>query len=67
MSKLPSRELADYSTCGFCKDKGITFDDFNSFRFCTCVAGAALMLHEPDAVSEANQARLKVQGIGAKR
>lgn len=56
-----------FPTCGFCCDKGLTFDEFNHYRFCTCVSGAALMLHEPDAVTEANAAYQKVQMIGAKR
>ena len=49
----------EYPLCSFCADKGITFDDFNGFRFCGCPAGQLRALAEPQACGEANEARVK--------
>lgn len=57
----------EFPTCGFCADKGITFDEFNGYRFCTCKAGLGLLILEPNAVFEANEARRKLGLIGVAR
>jgi len=49
--------------CGFCSDQGITFDQFNGFRFCGCPAGQRRAVSEPLATSEANEARAKIGAL----
>ncbi len=55
---------AKYPDCMFCCDKGLTFDEFNQYRFCTCRCGLALAQQEPYAAIQANKAYSKVQMIG---
>ncbi len=46
-----------YPTCGFCKDHGLTHDEFNGFRFCACVAGRKRAASDPRAAEDANALR----------
>ncbi len=64
--KWPADPNAVYPDCAFCKDKGITFDEYNGFRFCTCKAGLGLIILEPNAVHDANIARAKLQALEGK-
>ena len=59
----PLDAFPEYPMCGFCKDLGITFDEYNGFRFCGCLAGQRRAVAEPYAVSEANAARAKTGSV----
>lgn len=52
-----------YPICGFCQDKGITFDEFNGYCFCACIAGWRRQEADPLDVTEANGARAKLAAI----
>ncbi len=49
-----------YPDCMFCIDKGVTFDEFNGYRFCTRAAGFSAAQLGPAIVDEANEARKRV-------
>lgn len=49
-----------YPLCGFCKDFGITHDEFNGFRFCTCQAGKLRSVNDPKSAEDANVIRQKI-------
>jgi hypothetical protein len=51
----------EYPDCMFCSDHGVTFDEFNGYRWCTCPAGLDRMESGPHACYEANAARAKVK------
>lgn len=53
-----------FPDCMFCRDGGITHDDFNGFRWCKCPAGAKRQAKEPQLVDESNAQRAQL-GIGA--
>ncbi len=46
----------EYPDCMFCADKGVTFDEFNGYRWCTCPAGTSAALVSPEIVNQANAA-----------
>ncbi len=50
----------EYPDCMFCCDKGVTFDEFNGYRFCTCPAGVSAARLGPAIIDEANEARKRV-------
>ena len=54
------------SLCVFCKDIGLTFDEFNHHLFCSCHCGIALATQEPNHVLEAYVAYVKVMRIPTK-
>lgn len=55
-----THDIFGFPLCGFCKDTGLTLDDFNGYRFCTCIAGIARKVSEPKVVEESNAARQKL-------
>ena len=55
-----------FPCCCFCDDTGLTLDDYNGFRFCTCEAGIKRKLNEPNVTEELNAQRIKL-GISNKK
>jgi len=49
-----------YPDCMFCSDGGVTFDEFNGYRWCKCANGVRRQALEPETVSQANAARARV-------
>lgn len=52
-----------YPDCMFCCDKGVTYDEFNGYRFCTCPVGLSAAQLNPEIIDQANAARNKVEAM----